>query len=123
MDVASFLFAAVGFVDQAIKIGTILKKLIRDYPLVGNTIVSAIVRLEVQKYTLELWHNLWVDKASRRSPGPVDSGMKEIWSERGYFKIIECLGQVNVKFGEAHRILAYIDPKSVGAAVHLEAAP
>jgi hypothetical protein len=123
MDVASFVFAAVGFVDQAIKTGTVLKKLIRDYPLVGNTIVSAIVRLEAQKYTLELWHNLWVDKASRRSPGPVDAGLKEIWGERGYFKIIECLGQVNVKFGEAHRILASIDPKSVGAAVHLEATP
>lgn len=37
---------------------------VQEYPVVGNTIVNAIVRLEAQKYTLELLHKVWTEKAT-----------------------------------------------------------
>ncbi|MCJ1290142.1 hypothetical protein MMC34_001678 [Xylographa carneopallida] len=123
MDVVSFVFAALGFVDQAVKTGTVLKKLVQQYPVVASTIINAVVRLEAQKYTLQLWHQIWTEKAAQKFPGgsSTESSLQELWSEQGYNTILECLGQVNIKFGEAHRILASIDPNSLASTAHLQA--
>ncbi|MCJ1249236.1 hypothetical protein MMC30_006459 [Trapelia coarctata] len=105
MDVVSFVFAALGFVNQAINTGTVLRKLVQDYPTVGNTIVNAIVRLEAQKYTLELWHSIWTEKAIHKYLTSVstEESLKQLWGNQG--------------------ILASIDPASVGSIAHLQRTP
>ncbi|CAD6593933.1 MAG: hypothetical protein ASARMPRED_008230 [Alectoria sarmentosa] len=120
MEVAGIVFAALGFVNQAINTGTFLSKLSRDVPEVGMRIVSATTRLEAQQYTLQLWHKKWAYRAEslrQSTTGAVDQEelYKTIWGGQGYAMIIQCLAQSSVKLGEAQRTLSLIDPDSIAS--------
>lgn len=95
-----------------------MRQLTQDYPLVRLAIVNVVVRLEAQKYTLALWNSIWTRKALRGSDGSIEVNLQELWGEDGYTTILECLGQVLVKFGEASRALKTIDTESLGARAH-----
>lgn len=119
MDVAAFVFAALGFVEQAIKAGILLRQVSSNYSTTGRAIHSIEVRLKAQKYTLELWHNIWIQKAKKvSSVDPfmeveTDVELRGIWGEEGYRAILECLAQVNVKLGQASRTLQTVDTTSL----------
>jgi hypothetical protein len=118
MNVAGFVFAALEFVEQAIKAGTLLRQVASNYSAAGRAIHSIEVRLKAQKYTLELWHSIWIQKANKVSSVAfmeegADGELRTIWGEDGYRAIMECLGQVNVKLGEASRTLKTVDIDSL----------
>src|SRR6266480_2302529 len=111
MEVASLVISAVAFLDQAVKTGTTLSKLARTYPDAGRQIHNATRRLEAQRYTLQLWQNIWKQKATKDS-APLAENFVQLWGADGYDMILKALAQLNVKFGEALRTLRSIDPDS-----------
>jgi len=128
MDIAGFVFAALGFVEQAIKAGILLRQVASNYSTAGRAIHSIEVRLKAQKYTLELWHSIWIQKANKFSSVAfmeegADGELRTIWGEEGYGAIMECLGQVNVKLGEALRTLKTVDVDSLGVLPSPAASP
>jgi hypothetical protein len=116
MDVAGLTFSAIAFVDQAIKTGTTLAKIFRDCGDAGKHVYNATVRLEAQKYTLELWKKAWKAKAltKQSTGGALEDGYRRLWGEEGYAMVLKSLAQLNLKFGEAFRALRSIDPESFG---------
>ncbi|KAF8245646.1 hypothetical protein K440DRAFT_662695 [Wilcoxina mikolae CBS 423.85] len=111
--IASLVLSAIAFVDQAIKIGYSLSQFVREASEVGKQLVNATVRLEAQRYTLQLWEETWRKRANGRGGGDTDEGFIQLWGERGHTLIMECLGQLNIKFGETQRALSTIDPDSL----------
>ncbi|KAH7065861.1 hypothetical protein BKA63DRAFT_572007 [Paraphoma chrysanthemicola] len=113
MEVAGLVLTALAFVDQAIKSGTILARLSREYPEAQNQISNAAIRLEAQRYTLKLWHASWAMKAEPQRPAALADKFKVMWGDNGYDLILKCLTQLNARFGEALRTLRSIDPSSL----------
>ncbi|KAH7075999.1 hypothetical protein FB567DRAFT_583159 [Paraphoma chrysanthemicola] len=115
MEVAGLVLTAVAFVDQAIKSGTVLARLSREYPEAQNQISNAALRLEAQRYTLKLWYASWAMKAEPQRPAALADKFRVMWGDKGYDLILKCLTQLNARFGEALRTLRSIDPSSLQA--------
>jgi hypothetical protein len=110
MEVARLVVSAIEFVDQAIQNGTVIARVFKNSTLAGEQVLSATQRLEAQKYTLELWQRIWKSKAAARRQATLEQGFQDLWGEKGYEITIKCLAQLNVKFGEAFRMIRSIDP-------------
>jgi hypothetical protein len=112
MDVAGLAISAIGFGGSAIKAGTTLYKLFKDCGDAGKHVYNATQRLKTQQFTLELWKRTWEAKAMQQHKATAEDGFNHLWGEKGYEMIVQCLAQLNLKFSEAFRTLASIDPDS-----------
>lgn len=110
MEVARLVVTAIEFVDQAIQNGTVIARVFKNTNHAGEKELSAVQRLEAQRYTLELWQRIWDAKAAARHRDTLEEGFQDIWGDKGYKITIKCLAQLNVKFGEAFRTIRSIDP-------------
>jgi hypothetical protein len=120
MDVVGLALSAIAFVDSAIESGTTLARIFRDCGDAGKQMCNAIQRLEAQKYTLTLWKRSWEAKARQQQQQQqlqqqgttIDDAYRHLWGFEGHMIILKCLGQLNLKFGEAFRVVRSIDPDS-----------
>jgi hypothetical protein len=112
MEVAGLILTAIAFLDPAIRAGKALSEVAKDYPTAGKQIHNATRRLEAQKYTLQVWESTWTRRALGHRKHNIEDGYREIWGSEGYSMVVNCLVQLNVKFGEALRTLRSIDPDS-----------
>ncbi|KAK0508309.1 hypothetical protein JMJ35_009393 [Cladonia borealis] len=118
MEVAGIVFAALGFLNQAINTSALLSKLAHDTSGIGTKMVSATTRLNAQRLALQLWHEKWANKVGRTHETSITTANREvlyqrIWGLDGYKMIVQCLAQLSIKMGEASRTLSLIDPDSL----------
>ena len=118
MEVAGIVFAALGFLNQAVDRSAFLSKLAHDASGIGTKMVSATTRLNAQRLALQLWHEKWANKVGCTHETSITTANMEIlyqriWGFDEYKMIVQCLAQLSMKMGEASRILALIDPNSL----------
>ena len=112
MEVAGLLLSAIALLDPAIKAGKALYEVSGSNPAVARQVINTTRRLEAQRYSLKIWESTWTKKALSRGRPSLEDTFQELWGSNGYEIILQCLVQLNLKFGEAHRTLRSIDPES-----------
>lgn len=83
MEVARLVVTAIEFVDQAIQNGTVIARVFKNSNHAGEKELSAVQRLEAQRYTLELWQRIWDAKAAARHRDTLEEGFQDIWGDKG----------------------------------------
>src|SRR5262245_5275706 len=110
MEVAGLLLSAIALLEPAIKAGKVLYEVSGGNPVVARQISNTTRRLEAQRYSLKIWESTWTKKALNLGKASLEDSFQELWGSSGYEIILQCLVQLNLKFGEAHRTIRSIDP-------------
>lgn len=118
MDVTGLVLSSIGFVDLAIKAGTALAQHAQNYKDAGDCLVSAYIRLQHQKLTVERWSRTWEMKAPLTVPR--DEGYRRIWGVNNHHAILECLNQVQNRLRQSQKLLSDIDPNSFTSHANLD---
>jgi hypothetical protein len=89
-----------------------LARLFNDCHDAGTQAYNAAPRLDAKRLTLDLWQRTWQKRALDKQKPTLQDGYQVLRGEEGYDTVLNCLTQLNIKFGEAFRTLRSIDPDS-----------
>ncbi|KAK4996891.1 hypothetical protein LTR66_003595 [Elasticomyces elasticus] len=116
MDVVGLIAATLAISQFAVQTGLAVQRFARAYPTTYRQIFDATRRLEIQRYTLDLWQSISEEQAENANideqgaqNATIDANYVRIWGKEDYLRVRACLTQLEKYLQEAARILESID--------------